>query len=475
MLFNSPSFLLLFLPATLIAFYASSAVIPGRRAWVLLIASAIFYGAWDVRFLPLLGASIAANWWLSRRLNRDRSRRSLWAGIGGNLLLLVAFKYLDFFGQASVSVLGSEWRSLNWVLPLGLSFFTFQQITFLVDSFRRVIEPPRLRDYALAIGFFPHLIAGPIVQPKELLPQIATLHTDQPVAWEHIAKAMAFIIAGLGKKVLLADTLAQYVDPVFAQPHALTFFDAWSAALGYSLQLYLDFSGYCEIAMGLALLFGIQLPINFSSPYQAVSIADFWRRWHITLGRFLREYIYIPLGGSRHGRARAMLAVWVTFVLGGLWHGAGWTFVVWGAMHAAYMCVAILWNALGAKLPVGVSRLVTLLAVVSAWVMFRAQHVEDAVAMYRAMWGFEGLTLPPVFEQFSWIGAGVRFVQSPFFNGTELIGFLALMTVLIRARSVPQQLEGLIPRTRTLCALAALALCVAFNLGQATTFLYFQF
>lgn len=343
MLFSSWQFILLFLPISVAVYFAINLQgwVRAGKLW-LVLASLFFYSYWDPRQLPLILISIGFNYAIGQALARGslwrdspgRRKALLAVGIVANLLVLAGFKYADFVIWNLNSALGTNLPALHIALPLAISFFTFTQIVYLVDSWRRETGQYDLLNYALFVTFFPHLIAGPIVQHSQIMPQFSDRRTLSPRA---AAMLLGLVIFGIGlfKKAVIADSLALWADAGFDTQISLTFWQAWVTSLSYSLQLYYDFSGYCDMAVGASLLFNIRLPINFNSPYQARDIQDFWRRWHITLSSFLRDYLYIPLGGSRRGRFRTHINVFITFVLGGLWHGASWMFVIWGRCTAS--------------------------------------------------------------------------------------------------------------------------------------------
>jgi D-alanyl-lipoteichoic acid acyltransferase DltB (MBOAT superfamily) len=322
--------------------------------------------------------------------------------ICANLALLGYYKYANFFLSSINSLSGSQWSLGEFMLPLGISFFTFTQIAFLVDTYQGKVREFNFMHYLLFVTYFPHLIAGPVLHHREMMPQFAHSATYR-IDWNNAATGLMLFALGLCKKILLADALAPYAGGVFnGVQHGLavgvlpTAYEAWAGALAYTLQIYFDFSGYTDMALGIALMFGIRLPINFDSPYKSTSIIEFWRRWHMTLSRFLRDYLYIPLGGNRHGEPRRYLNLMITMLLGGLWHGAGWTFVLWGALHGVYLTLNHLWRDLvAARFLRGVPRwlsapiggLLTFVAVVSAWVLFRASDLAQAVTMLKAMYG----------------------------------------------------------------------------------------
>lgn len=408
MLFNSYVFVLAFLPAALAIFHLLRRNGLDRASIIALtLLSLSFYGWWDARYLLLLVPLMLANYGLARTLvpreggRRPGARWMLAAGVTVNLAVLGYFKYANFFVDNVNALFGRDIDLAHVVLPLGISFFIFQKIAFLVDAYRGRVHHLDLPDYALFVSFFPQLIAGPIVHHSEVLPQFLRRGSVPP---QLFAMGVTIFVIGLAKKVLLADNAALFATPRFdavAQGAAIGFMDAWAGALAYTAQLYFDFSGYSDMAIGAGLMFGIRLPVNFASPYKATSIIDFWRRWHITLSRFLRDYLYIPLGGNQHGRQRRFVNLFVTMLLGGLWHGAGWTFVVWGALHGAYLIFNHGWRSMRQRL--GLlgrvadayhalpARTLTFLAVVIAWVFFRANNLEAALDMLRAMAGGHGI------------------------------------------------------------------------------------
>src|ERR1700686_1863959 len=346
MLFSSYTFLFQFLPATALAFAAARLHSPRAGIMVLAAASLVFYGAWRPIYLLLLLASIAVNFSLGLRMEDPLRRRAIGTfGVVLNLALLCYFKYTNFIFDSVNTLTGAPLPFFNIVLPLGISFFTFQQIAYLVDVMRGAKVERDIVSYTLFVSFFPHLIAGPLVHPAEMIPQFKRGRTGRSALLA--ARGWAIFVAGLFKKVVIADNLAQFVNPIFAHVDAggaVTAEWAWLATLAYTLQIYFDFSGYSDMAIGLALLFGIRLPVNFRSPYRATSIIEFWRRWHITLSRFLRDYLYIPLGGNRLGEQRRHPHLMRTKLLGGPWTGAGGNFLIWGGLHGIYLCTNHLWR-----------------------------------------------------------------------------------------------------------------------------------
>jgi alginate O-acetyltransferase complex protein AlgI len=412
MLFNSPEFIFAFLPLTLFVFYQIGG--RGHRRWAiawLVAASLFFYSWWNPAYLALLVFSIFFNYYLgsalSGQLQLPLSKKWLLAfGVGVNLALIGYFKYANFFVSTVNDLVGTNFNLHRIILPLAISFFTFQQIAYLVDAYRGETKEYNFLNYCLFVSFFPQLIAGPIVHHKEILPQFAEKFLYR-FNYENLAVGLTIFCVGLFKKVALADTIAVYATPVFdaaAAGEHITFFQAWGGALAYTMQLYFDFSGYSDMAIGSARMFGIKLPLNFDSPYKAVNIIDFWRRWHKTLSRFLRDYLYIPLGGSRKGQVRRFLNLMITMLLGGLWHGAGWTFVFWGGLHGVYLIINHQWHSLKRFLGHDLNKtswwgkmlgcLLTFIAVVVAWVFFRAESMEAAIAILKGAIGLNGISIP---------------------------------------------------------------------------------
>lgn len=410
MLFNSYPFLLLFLPMAFGGFLLLGKKSPLYAAGWLLAASLFFYGWWSPRYVLLLLVSITFNFWIAGRIAgafvRQRARLWLIVGISVNLLVLGWYKYAHFSITNFNALFGSQVQLAPLVLPLGISFYTFTQIAFLVDTWQGQVKEYHPIRYGLFVTYFPHLIAGPVLHHKEMMPQFAQAENFR-LNWHNVAVGLSIFAVGLFKKVILADNIGPFVAPVFDAAHPQPgLFAAWGAVLAYTLQLYFDFSGYSDMAIGLSRLFGVKLPLNFNSPYKAANIIEFWRRWHMTLSRFLRDYLYIPLGGSRHGRSRRYLNLLLTMILGGLWHGAGWTFVLWGALHGLYLCINHGWRAAMAgidNLPTWLGACgrmagigLTFVAVVVAWVFFRAPNLSAAGAILGGMAGWHGLDWNPL-------------------------------------------------------------------------------
>ncbi len=393
MLFHSQIFILGFLPVVLAAYYALAAHHAARQA-MLVAASLVFYGWWNVAYVPLLVALTLANWLIVKLFAATLRRGLLAAGVALNLAVLALFKYADFLGANAAALVGHSWTPLAIVLPLGISFFVFQKISYLIDLRRRDRHVYGLLDFCLFVSFFPQLIAGPLVRHNEIIHQFRN-SPRRPDMWDSLSRGTLLFVIGLFKKLAIADTLAPNVDRLFGQAMRgaipLNGAEAWAASAGYALQIYFDFSGYSDMAIGLALMFGLVLPDNFDAPYAATSIRDFWRRWHMTLSRFLRDYLYVPLGGNRRGPWRQAGNVALTMLLGGLWHGAGWGFVLWGGTHGAALALAGAWARRGWRMWRPLGWALTLTFVVLAWVLFRAPDLATAGRMFAAMAGAHGI------------------------------------------------------------------------------------
>ncbi|MBH8790523.1 MBOAT family O-acyltransferase [Pseudomonas aeruginosa] len=393
MIFSSAAFILIYLPIVFFVYFALNKfrLIPAGKIW-LVSASIFFYGYWSVDYIPLLIASILFNFTVGCLISpyssivsiRSYRKPILALSIATNLALLGYFKYANFFIENLNAATGTAFNLHEIVLPLGISFYTFTQIAFLVDSYRGEAKEYDLINYALFVTFFPHLIAGPILHHKEMMGQFRSRWT-WAIRYRNIFSGMLIFSIGLFKKVIIADTFAIWADAGFSSGANHDFFSSWATSLSYTFQLYFDFSGYCDMAIGAALLFNIWLPINFNSPYKALDIQDFWRRWHMTLSRYLRDYLYIPLGGNRCSSSRVYFNLMATFVLGGLWHGASWMFVIWGALHGGALVIHRFWKNLGMSMPAPLAWIVTFLFVNVAWVFFRATSMQDAMTILGGM------------------------------------------------------------------------------------------
>lgn len=488
MLFNSYEFIFAFLPITFIGYYWLNSVASQNTSRTFLVfASLFFYSWWNVLYLPILIGSIVFNYLVGGRLRAEMNaglsqatrKLLLTLGIVLNLGLLGYFKYADFLIENTNDFAGTTIAPLNLALPLAISFFTFQQIAYLVDCYRGEVKSSGFISYAVFVSFFPQLIAGPIVHNREMIPQFSD-SKNRRINYRNISLGLFIFSIGLFKKVAIADTFAVWATAGFDNASTLQFVEAWVTSLSYTFQLYFDFSGYTDMAIGLALLFNIKLPVNFNSPYKATNIQDFWRRWHITLSRFLRDYLYIPLGGNRHGELRTYINLLGTFVLGGLWHGAGWTFVFWGFLHGMALVIHRAWSKLNFKLWIWISWLLTFVFVVVAWVFFRATEWSEAIKVLKGMSGLNGIRLPDIF------GLKIPVLhQLGFEFGNSLINIggtvrtllwisVAMLFVLIFKNTVELR-KKFIPSYYSLIITVFCFLVAFFMLNQVSEFLYFNF
>ena len=522
MLFNTYHFIFAFLPVTLLVFYAFGSLGKTQLAmgW-LVLASLFFYGWWNPAYVGLIVLSLVVNFVFGRLLlgeGMSAARRKLLmvVALALNLGLLGYFKYANFFIDSVNSIVGTSFHLERIILPLAISFFTFQQIAFIVDAYQRKAHETKFLPYCLFVTFFPQLIAGPIVHHGEMMPQFLKQDRFKFHASDFSIGITIFLL-GLFKKVIIADEVAAYGSAAFVGANeglTLTIFEAWTAAISYTMQLYFDFSAYSDMAIGLGRMFGIRLPMNFNSPYKATNIIDFWRRWHMTLSRFLRDYLYIPLGGSRVGPVRRHVNLMLTMLLGGLWHGAGWTFVAWGGLHGSYLIINHFWRrwrkTTRESKPVGrFMRLVywtlTFIAIIISWIFFRAESFGAATEIIRAMFGFNGLSMPEVLAgplgalgtaTNGWISfEGIQVNAFPigvpaacWALGASLVAFFAPNVCQIMHRyqpafeTYPGELKAMSkgwlawrPNKTWALALSVIGFWTLANLSRISEFLYFQF
>lgn len=490
MLFNSHIFIFLFLPLTLIVYFTLNRMrlVTAARVW-LVMASLFFYAYWNTSYLLLIITSVVVNYATGVVLarpgaevtgpdKRPRARGALVAGIIFNLGLLSYFKYADFFIANINAAFGASLPLLHIVLPLAISFFTFQQIAYLVDRYKGLARQQDFLNYCLFVTFFPQLIAGPIVHHREMMPQFASLK-HKILNHKNIAEGISLFTVGLFKKIVIADTLAVWAAAGYDSAETLNFLEAWTTSLSFTLQIYYDFCGYTDMALGAALLFNIRLPLNFNTPYRSLSVREFWRRWHMTLSRWLRDYVYIPLGGNRLGNGRTYVNLFTTFLLGGLWHGAGWTFVIWGAMHGAASCLQKAWEGSGLRLPGPLAWISTLFFLNLTWVFFRAESLRDALKVIKGIFGFSGFAF--TLENLGDPGGGIILMEfASIFLGIEkqsvLFAFIFVfgMLAVIGPNSVELK-ERFRPGVWLLIILSILFALSVLSLGQASEFIYFNF
>lgn len=469
MLFNSYPFLLVFLPLVLMG-YASLSGYPRLRLQFLTLVSYVFYAYWNYKFIPLLLLSTSIDFFLAKKMyqqsNQLAKKKYLLASVILNLSLLGFFKYY-YFTMNTVSsifeIFGAQISLPGWeiVLPVGISFYTFQSLSYTIDVYRNSNKPyDDFTAFCCYVAFFPQLIAGPIIRHDWLVPQIieSVKHSTKSRFYIY---GIRFFILGLSKKIIIADRLAAAVDPMLMQLHHLSSLEAWLCALGYTLQLYFDFSGYSDMAIGLGFLFGMQFPQNFNSPYQSVSITDFWRRWHMTLSSWLRDYLYISLGGNRQGRLRTYVNLFLTMLLGGLWHGAGWNYVIWGAYHGALLGVERAGKSSPIRIPKSLSRIVTFILVVIGWVFFRSEDLSMCWLWLQKMFfladGFSLLNMSP--------GVKDRFLAI----------LVISLGIVFKSKNTYIDFEKINFKWRHALAYAFLFVVCLLYLAKASPFLYFQF
>jgi alginate O-acetyltransferase complex protein AlgI len=480
MLFNSFEFIFLFLPITFAIYFLLNKrkFTTAATAW-LVFASLFFYSWWNVKYLALILGSIIFNFAIGSSLAKVvKSGRGEWSkksvlisGVVVNVVLLGFYKYADFFIANINSLAGLQLAFQKIVLPLGISFFTFTQIAYLVDTYAGTAREYDFLNYALFVTFFPHLLAGPIIHHKEMMPQFASLR-NKVLSYRNVSHALFLFFIGLFKKIIIADSIAPIANTGFDASAQLTFLDAWVTSLSYTMQIYFDFSAYTDMALAASLLFNIRLPFNFNSPYKATDITDFWRRWHMTLSRFLRDYIYIPLGGNRKGSFRTYVNLMATFLIGGLWHGAGWTFVFWGFLHGAATVLHRFWMKLEIRVPRLLAWFLTFNFVNVAWVFFRAKNWEDAIKVLKAMFGTGGMTLSSRFERL-----GINFGSLVFMHVNKNIFYVLALFMLIAAflKNSNELTQTFKPDWKSALFVVIIAFYTLLSLHNVTEFLYFNF
>ena len=456
MLFPTFTFILLFLPLTVIVYFLLARKHAALSKAFLVLASFVFYSWFNWSYSLILAGSILVNWAVAQRLHARKSRLVLAAGIAFNILLLGYFKYFNFFVENINSLFNASFAFKHVLLPIGISFFTFQQISFLHLVYSdKLAKRCSFCNYALFVSFFPKLIAGPLVPPDEMMSQFEDERNSR-VNYDNISSGIFIFALGLAKKILLADFFMEISDSGFAACNG-NFFATVATVLAYTLQIYFDFSGYCDMATGVAKMLNIQLTQNFNAPYKAENIADFWRKWHITLGRFLTDNIYIPLGGNRCGKFRSLLNLWIVFLISGLWHGAGWLFILWGALHGTAIVIHRIWSRYAnLKMPKIPAQILTFLFVALAWVPFRAETMETTRKIYR------GIFLPSSFS-----------LETPeMFNVMLFIAGFAIILFLPTSSDACRKFR---PTWINLAITVALILVSMFLFVKITPFIYTNF
>ncbi|HAT1977308.1 TPA: MBOAT family protein [Legionella pneumophila] len=489
MLFNSFGFIFVFLPIVLCGFYFFLRFnLQKLTIFWLIAASLIFYAQWNIDYLVLLLASICFNYCISTRILYFQKNKNIWVakkylllGVFVDLILLGYYKYTNFGINALNKAFHWHIPSQNIILPLGISFFTFTQIAYIVDAFKLKVTEYSFAKYCLFVTYFPHLIAGPILHHGEMIPQFNLNKLKNNKIFLNIYFGLLIFIVGLFKKIMIADPLSLYVAQGFDQAYSLSFFDAWITSLSYTFQLFFDFSGYSDMALGLGLMFQTYLPINFNCPYRAINIQDFWRRWHITLSNFLRDYIYIPLGGNRGKQSRLYGNIIITFLIGGLWHGAGWLFLIWGGLHGFALVIHRQFQKFHHQLGNIQSWFITFLFVNFAWVFFRANSFDSAKKIIKGMYGANGFTstyslfnLNTLLDKYK-----VHYDLLPFLN-TNKFAYLCLIVSIVFAailtiQSTHNFVKKIKPNFIMLLFILIATILLFFNLNKSTEFLYFNF
>ncbi len=492
MLFNSYEFLFLFLPVTFGIYF----VLNRRRLTLaanayLFSASLFFYSWWNIRYLPLLLGSILFNYTIGNLLTdydlqkkQSFSKQTIFIfGVTVNLLFLGFFKYTDFVISNINQVSGFNFSLQQIILPLGISFFTITQIAYLVDSYEGLVDERNLLDYAQFVTFFPHLLAGPILHHKEMMPQFSRTR-NKLIDFKNLYTGLALFSIGLFKKVVIADQFSPWVSAGFDKSVSLNFVEGWLASLSYTFQLYFDFSGYSDMAIGIGLMFNISLPVNFNSPYKAVNIIDFWKRWHITLSNFVTTYLYTPILRSFSAITfrNSLYAIFLAMLISGFWHGAGWGFVIWGALHGAALLINHLWKKRKFGMPSWLAWLITFNFINFSFIFFRAKSLEDAVKVLKGMSGANGIMLHRSLELNSYVAKlgnfGVKFgewLQN--INGNDRsYGMVLAATLLVLCAMNSNQIAARMkPDYKSLLFLLVISLWAVMEFGQVSEFIYFQF
>lgn len=471
MLFNSYEFIFLFLPITLVIYFLLNKFNKNMlaKAW-LVIASLYFYSYFNKSYLILIVVSILVNYFIGTELNMKtnnviRRKVLLIFGILFNLGALGYFKYYDFFIENINYIFKTSFNLLHIMLPLGISFFTFQQLSYVIDSYHRKNLNYDFLSYCLFVTFFPQLIAGPIVLPAEMLPQFEN-EENKKVNWENMNRGLYMFSIGLVKKVIIADTVAHFANAGFDMMESLNFAEAWLTSVSYTLQLYFDFSGYCDMAMGIGMMFNIILPINFNSPYKSTNIQEFWRKWHITLGRFMTNYLYIPLGGNRKGEQKTLRNLFIVFLASGIWHGAGWNFVIWGMLHGICILIHRIWKNVGRKLPKLIGWFITINLVNIFWVFFRAKDLQSALKVLKGMVDIATITdgISKVYKKLD---------SSAYREGLKFLVIAIIITFLLK-NSYEKVKKFRMERKYSIETISYLIFSIM-SLTSVSTFLYFNF
>lgn len=476
MLFNSIQFIFIFLPIVLIIYFTLNKfkLIHLATGW-LVLASLYFYSAWNINYLALILCSIIFNYSIGQTLLSDKlkiNRKALTAfGIVGNVLLLVYFKYFNFLIENINEILHQHFNFMELMLPLAISFFTFQQIAYLVDTYKGKTKECDFLTYALYVCFFPHLISGPIVRYEEEVPQIQNLK-KRFINWKNLSKGLFLFSIGLFKKVVIADMLAKCALTGFGNPDNLSMIEAWLTIFGYTFQIFFDFSGYTDMARGIGLMFNFDIAENFNNPYISKDIQEFWRRWHITLSRWLKDYLYIPLGGNRNGKFNTYRNLLLTFLIGGIWHGANWTFIVWGVLHGIGSVVNRIWKNINKVMPDWCAWLLTFVYINIAWVYFGARHIQDANKILLTALNPLTFDIPRIYFPL------VKFRATGGACDITMLIIIPILIYFIFNDSFRKWIDNFKPQTKYAFFIVVLILISVYNIlkpDYSSSFIYFNF
>lgn len=467
MLFNSFYFIFIFLPIVLSLYFILNRYNDKLSKILLIISSLYFYGYFHKYYILIILGSIFLNYFYSLVIVKYQKKLVLYIGVVLNLVILGYYKYLDFLIENVNIILGKEFSLLKIALPLGISFFTFQQISYLIDTYNNRQKIPKLEDYIVFVSFFPQLVAGPIVLSEEILPQLEDKE-NKKINYKNLINGLFLLSIGLVKKVFFADTLANLAEGGFDNMETLNFIEAWITSLAYTAQLYFDFSGYCDMAMGIALMFNIKLPLNFNSPYKSKNISEFWTKWHITLGRFLKNYLYIPLGGNRCGEKRKLKNLLIVFLVSGIWHGAGWNYIIWGVVHGIFIVIDKILEKSKICINKYLGIFFTFSIVNILWIFFRASSLEKAIDILKSMFNIFNIDLYLTLEYEN--------ATSGFFHLSMLIKIMIFSYIIIFF--FPNSLEKIKNNKFDKKVLTEITFYFILSLSfldKISTFLYFNF
>lgn len=484
MLFNSYIFVFAFLPLALCGYYGLNHI--NKYQWAktfLVLMSFWFYGYFNPSYILIILSSIVVNYLLGGQLlasvSKSKSKILMTIGLAFNIGLLFWFKYFDFTIENMNALFGSDFLLKNIILPLGISFFTFQQLSYVIDSYHKKVPKYNFLDYALFVTFFPQLVAGPIVLHSEMVPQFAD-ESKKKIDYENFSKGLFAFALGMGKKVLVADTLAMIVAWGYGDIASLSSTDAILVMLAYTFQIYFDFSGYCDIATGVGLMFNVKIPMNFNSPYKACTILEFWERWHMTLTRFFTTYVYIPLGGSRRGKLITYRNVLIVFMVSGFWHGANWTFVVWGMLHGIASVLTRHFSEIIKKIPRWICWIGTFIFINVTWVLFRAESLVEAGQMFEAMFSFDFRTvasgfIDSAYASLEWLMMTLACSALGMSKIFVLPVFGCILLATLCLKNTNERLETFRPSVITMCTTLIVLLWSITSFAGVSTFIYFDF